>query len=63
MDDNIGILEATLPALRTKFSGYREEQLMERKPLELTDKEAYLDYLKSIAEKYPFLAVMGLRVL
>ncbi|MBF0345699.1 MAG: hypothetical protein HQL06_15905 [Nitrospirae bacterium] len=63
MSDNIGRLDATLPALTVKAYGYCEEQLMERKPLELTDKEAYLDYLKSIAERYPFLAVMGLRVL
>ncbi|WP_040335214.1 hypothetical protein [Candidatus Magnetobacterium casense] len=62
MDDNIGILDATLPALTAKFSGYREEDLVVREPLELNE-EAYLDYLKSVVDVYPFLAITGLRVL
>ncbi|KJU85379.1 prophage protein [Candidatus Magnetobacterium bavaricum] len=62
MGDNIGRLDATLPALTAKIRGYNKEDLLEREPITL-DSDAYVEYLKSVAETYPFLAIMGLRVL
>ncbi|MBF0345692.1 MAG: hypothetical protein HQL06_15870 [Nitrospirae bacterium] len=48
--ENKGKADILLPLVEAKAYGYCEEKLMERKPLELVDNEAYLDYLKLIAE-------------
>jgi hypothetical protein len=43
--------------------GYTVEDLKKRIPLEIADEEAYFSFLREVTEKYPFIAVMGLRVL
>ncbi|KJU86023.1 hypothetical protein MBAV_001791 [Candidatus Magnetobacterium bavaricum] len=48
--------------MTAKIRGYNKEDLLEREPITL-DSDAYVEYLKSVAETYPFLAIMGLRVL
>ncbi|KJU86024.1 hypothetical protein MBAV_001792 [Candidatus Magnetobacterium bavaricum] len=64
MDDNIGRLDATLPALTAFVYSYKKEDLLEREPLVLDKetKEAYLEHLRSIADKFPFLVVVGMRI-
>ncbi|MBF0556159.1 MAG: hypothetical protein HQK96_16675 [Nitrospirae bacterium] len=56
------IMEGNMPMPMLKAYGYCKEDLMEREPMEI-EQEPYLEYLKSIATVYPFLAIMGLRVL
>lgn len=46
-----------------KAYGYNKDDLRKRIPLQIYDEARYLGYLKTTAEKYPFLAIMGLRIL
>src|SRR4030042_6754756 len=46
-----------------KAYGYNKDDLTKRIPLQISDKAKYIEYLKTTAEKYPFLAIMGLRIL
>jgi len=43
--------------------GYNKDDLTKRKPLKIASVEKYIDYLKTIANEYPFLAIVGLRIL
>ncbi len=46
-----------------KAYGYNKDDLTKRIPLQISNEAKYLEHLKTTAEKYPFLAIMGLRIL
>ena len=46
-----------------KAYGYNKDDLTKRISLQISDEAKYIEYLKTTAEKYPFLAIMGLRIL
>ena len=43
--------------------GYNKEDLTKRESLKIASIEKYINYLKTIAKEYPFLAIVGLRIL
>jgi|SRR3972149_813495 len=43
--------------------GYCIDDLKKRKLLKIPDEKKYIEHLKKIADKYPFLAIAGLRIL
>lgn len=48
---------------KVKAYGYNEDDLKKRVPLRISDEAKYYKYLKTIAEEYPFLAIVGLRII
>jgi hypothetical protein len=46
-----------------KAYGYNKDDLTKRVPLKIYNEEKYYEYLKIIAEEYPFLTVVGLRII
>jgi len=48
---------------KVKAFGYNKDDLTKRVPLKISNEAKYYEFLKTIAEEYPFLTVVGLRII
>lgn len=63
MSDNIWKVALTLPAITVKGFGYTEDDLKRRNPLVIVDESHYYEHLRKMSDDYPFLSIMGLRLI
>jgi len=48
---------------KVKAFGYNKDDLTKRVPLKISNEAKYYEFLKTIAEEYPFLTVVGMRII